>query len=160
MPRPSRSGHSPPESGVRLAVVGTGLIGASVGLAATRAAFGPVVGWDEDPAALEVAAEREAVAPRVSLADALADAELALVAVPVARLASTLREVLELVPSGCTVTDVGSTKGAVCAEVGADPRFVGGHPICGAETQGPARANAELFDEATWLLTPLPATPP
>ena len=55
------------------------------------------------------------------------------------------------------MTDVGSTKGAVCAAAGGDARFVGGHPICGAETRGPERATAELFDGATWFLTPLAA---
>ena len=67
---------------------------------------------------------------------------------------------LERAPEGCTVTDVGSTKQPVCAAAGADPRFVGGHPICGAETRGPGRATAELFDGATWFLTPTAATAP
>jgi prephenate dehydrogenase len=145
---------------VQLAVVGTGLIGASVGLATLRAGIGDVVGWDEDPAALEVASERGAVEPAGSLAQALAEADVALVAVPVARLVNVVREVLDAAPSRCTVTDVGSTKGSVCAAFGAEPRFVGGHPICGAETQGPGRANSELFDGATWFMTPLSATRP
>ncbi|HWQ25074.1 MAG TPA: hypothetical protein VNK94_13310, partial [Gaiellaceae bacterium] len=68
---------------MRLAVIGTGLIGASAGLAARRAGLGEAAGWDEDPAVLEVAAERGAVRPVGSLAEALADAEAALVAVPV-----------------------------------------------------------------------------
>jgi prephenate dehydrogenase len=58
------------------------------------------------------------------------------------------------------VTDVGSTKGSVCAAVGDDPRFVGGHPICGAEARGPGSASADLFEGATWFLTPLAATEP
>jgi prephenate dehydrogenase len=145
---------------VRLSVVGTGLIGASVGLAAARAGFGEVAGWDQDPDALAVAAERGAVVPASSLEEALAEAEVAVVAVPVAALPSAVRSVLEAAPAGCTVTDVGSTKESVCAAAAGDPRFVGGHPICGAETQGPGRASAELFDGATWFLTPLAATEP
>ena len=145
---------------MRLAVVGTGLIGASAGLAAARAGLGEAVGWDEDPATLAVAQERGAVRAAGSQAEALADAELALVAVPVAELPSVVREVLALAPSECTVTDVGSTKGSVCDAAGADPRFVGGHPICGAETRGPERASADLFAGATWFLTPLTATRP
>ena len=54
--------------------------------------------------------------------------------------------------------DVGSTKGAVCAAAGGDGRFVGGHPICGAETRGPGRASPEIFENATWFLTPVAAT--
>jgi prephenate dehydrogenase len=119
-----------------------------------------VTGWDEDRAALEIAAEREAVEPAGSLDEALSDAEVALVAVPVASLPEVVREVLERAPAGCTVTDAGSTKTAVCAAAGNDPRFIGGHPICGAETRGPGRASAELFESATWFLTPLPASEP
>jgi prephenate dehydrogenase len=69
-----------------------------------------------------------------------------------------VRAVLDGAGEACTVTDVGSTKGPVCAAAGSDPRFVGGHPICGAETRGPARATAELFEGATWFLTPTAAT--
>ncbi len=145
---------------MRLAVVGTGLIGASVGLAARRAKVGEVVGWDEDVDALRVAAERGAVEPAGSLAEALAGTDVALVAVPVAGLANVVRDVLDAASPGCAVTDVGSTKGSVCASAGGNPRFVGGHPICGAETRGPERANADLFDEATWFLTPLASTDP
>lgn len=145
---------------MRIAVVGTGLVGASVGLAAFRAGLGDVVGWDEDPEALEVAAGRSAVEPAASLADALRGADVALVAVPVAGLSGVVREVLDLASDDCTVTDVGSTKGAVCAAAGDDARYVGGHPICGAETRGPGRASADLFEEATWFLTPLSSTMP
>ena len=146
---------------MRLAVVGTGLIGASAALAARRSDDGGVVvGWDEDPAVLELAAERGAVDPAGSLAAALDGADLGLVAVPVAGLSAVVAEVLAAAPPACTVTDVGSTKGAVCAAVGGDPRFVGGHPICGAEARGPGSASADLFEGATWFLTPLAATEP
>jgi prephenate dehydrogenase len=145
---------------MRLAVVGTGLIGASAGLAARRAGVADVSGWDEDPAALGVAGERGAVAPASSLAEALREAEVALVAVPVAGLPEAVRRVLEEAPAGCTVMDAGSTKESICAAAAGDARFVGGHPICGAETRGPERASAELFEGATWFLTPLASTEP
>jgi prephenate dehydrogenase len=145
---------------VRLAIVGTGLIGASAGLAARRAGLGEVAGWDEDPGALEVAAERGAVEPAGSLGDALSKAELVFVAAPVAVLPTLVRDVLGSAPATCTVTDAGSTKSSVCAAVGDDPRFVGGHPICGAETHGPARATPDLFEGATWFLTPIATTEP
>jgi prephenate dehydrogenase len=145
---------------MRLAVVGTGLIGASVGIAARHGGLSDVAGWDEDATALEVAAERGAVTPARSLPEALRDADVALVAVPVAVLPGVVRDVLESAPAECTVTDVGSTKEGVCAAAAGDARFVGGHPICGAETRGPERASAELFVGATWFLTPLAATEP
>src|SRR5262245_7551782 len=144
----------------RLAVVGTGLIGASVGLAARRAGVPSVSGWDPDAAFLAEAAERGAVDAASGLDEALAGADLVLVAAPVGELPDVVRGVLDRAPDAATVTDVGSTKRPVSAAAGADPRFVGGHPICGAETRGPGRASAELFDGATWFLTPTAATAP
>jgi len=144
----------------RLAVVGTGLIGASAALAARRAGVADVRGWDPDEAHLATAVERGAVERAADLAGAVADAEIVLVATPVGDLPHTVREVLDGAPAGCTVTDVGSTKGPVCAAAGDDARFVGGHPICGAETRGPDRASADLFEGATWFMTPTARTSP
>ncbi len=143
-----------------LAVIGTGLIGASVGLAARRVGVERVTGWDPDAAHLAIAAERGAVEPAADLAAALAGAELALVAAPVASLSAQVRAVLDASGADCTVTDVGSTKGGVCAAAAGDGRFIGGHPICGSEARGPDRASGELFEGATWFLTPVAATEP
>jgi prephenate dehydrogenase len=143
----------------RLAVVGTGLIGASIGLAARKAGVGEVRGWDVDGEALAVAGERGAVEPADSLAEAVGGAELAVVAAPVASLPGEVENVLTASGNGTTVTDVGSTKGPVARAVD-DPRFIGGHPVCGSEARGPAHASGELFDGATWFLTPVAATEP
>jgi prephenate dehydrogenase len=144
----------------RLAVIGTGLIGASAALAARRAGVGGVRGWDPDDAHLAVAAERGAVDPAGDLAEAVSGAAFVLVASPVGELPAVVQEVLERAPAGCTVTDVGSTKVPVTAAAGEDARFVGGHPICGAETRGPDRASADLFEGATWFITPTATTSP
>jgi prephenate dehydrogenase len=142
----------------RLAVVGTGLIGASVGLAARRVGVATVRGFDPDSDALRVAAERGAVDPVGSLEEAVGDAELTVVAAPVARLADSVTAVLGV--TGGTVTDVGSTKGGVVRAADGDERFIGGHPVCGSEARGPANARAELFEGATWFLTPVARTSP
>src|SRR5205814_837681 len=84
------------------------------------------------------AAERGAVEPAGSLEEAVGDAEIAVVAAPVTILPRLVEEVLAAAPAA-TVTDVGSTKGAVCSAVH-DARFIGGHPVAGAETQGAALA--------------------
>jgi prephenate dehydrogenase len=145
----------------RIAIVGTGLIGASVALAAKRGTESRVAGFDPDPSALEAAVVRGAVdEPAESLDAALADADLAIVAAPVAQLAAQVHATLEATGDGCTVTDVGSTKAAVCDAAGGSPRFVGGHPVCGSEAHGAGHASAELFDGATWFLTPLAETDP
>jgi prephenate dehydrogenase len=142
----------------RLAVVGTGLIGASIALAARRAGVQTVRGFDPDAEALHVAAERGAVEPASSLEDAAGDAELTVVAAPVAHLADSVAAVLGV--TGGTVTDVGSTKSGVVRAAEEDERFIGGHPVCGSEARGPANARAELFDGATWFLTPVARTSP
>ena len=145
----------------RLAVVGTGLIGASIGLAAKRAGAARVSGFDPDGEALAAAAARGAVdVAAASLAEAVADAEVAVVAAPVALLPAEVRETLSAAPRGATVTDVGSTKRSVCRAAGGDSRFVGGHPVTGSEARGPANARADLFEGATWFLTPMAATEP
>ena len=143
-----------------VAIVGTGLIGASVGLAARRSGIEDVRGWDPDPAHLATAAERGAVAAAPDLAAALDGADLAVVAAPVTALPAQVRAVLDASAPSVTVTDVGSTKGGVCAAAAGVGRFVGGHPICGSEARGPEWATAELFEGATWFLTPVAATDP
>jgi len=146
----------------RLAIVGTGLIGASVALAAKRAGVVQhVAGHDPDPAAREAAAVRGALDEAAdTLAGAVAGAELVVVAAPVAQLTAQVRAVLDTAADATTVTDVGSTKGAVCAAARGSSRFVGGHPVCGSEARGAEHATAELFEGATWFLTPLPETDP
>ena len=143
----------------RLAIVGTGLIGGSVGLAARAAGVAQVRGWDVDSDAMAVAAERGALDAAGSLDEAVADAELALVAAPVAELPAQVAAVLEATGQETTVTDVGSTKGVVTQAV-SDERFIGGHPVCGSEAHGPAHASAELFRGSTWFLTPHSTTNP
>jgi len=137
----------------RLAIVGTGLIGASVGLAAKHAGVAEVVG--SDPANAGAALERGAI-DRI---DDDLESDLVVVAVPVAQLPARVRATLDATRDA-TVTDVGSTKAPVMAAAGADPRFVGGHPVCGSEARGPAHANGDLFSGATWFLTPVARTDP
>jgi prephenate dehydrogenase len=143
---------------VRIAVIGVGLIGGSIALAARERAGAEVSAYDSDQAALAEASRRGAV-DRVceSVSDAVREAEIAFVAVPVGVAPEVLAATLAAAPSGCTVTDVGSTKRAIVAAID-DQRFVGGHPLAGAETSGVEHARADLFDGATWYLTPTPGT--
>jgi prephenate dehydrogenase len=92
-----------------------------------------------------------------SVPEAVADAELVFVAAPVGVLAAALDGVLAAAPGDCAVSDVGSTKRAIVSGR-VDPRFIGGHPLAGAETSGVEHARADLFDGATWYLTPGTAT--
>ncbi len=126
---------------MRVAVLGVGLIGGSIGLAARRQGA-EVSGFDPDPGVREAAlalGALDAVAP--DAAAAVVDADAVFVATPVRALGEVVRAVLEQARPDCVVSDVGSTK-AVVAEVGSDQRFVGGHPLAGAETAGVGNARA------------------
>ena len=145
---------------MRIAVVGLGLIGGSLALAASSRGD-QVAGCDPDAEAGRIGLERGAIERfDDSIAGALEGADLAFVCGPVAELAPLTRQVLEAAPPGCAVSDVGSTKGRLLAALGAHPQFIGGHPVCGSEARGIANARPELFDGATWFLTPVAETDP
>jgi prephenate dehydrogenase len=143
---------------LRIALVGVGLIGGSIGLAARERLGASVAGYDSSDQALSAAFERGAV-DRVcaEVGEAVRDAEAVFVAVPVGALAGSAQAALAAAPDACVISDVGSTKRAIVAAVD-DPRFVGGHPLAGAETSGVQHARADLFEGATWYLTPTPTT--
>jgi prephenate dehydrogenase len=139
---------------VRIAVVGVGLIGGSIALAARERAGAHVTGWDPAAGALATALERGVLdVAAASAAEAVARADTVFVAAPVARLPEAVAGALDAAAAGAVVTDVGSTKRAVTAAVD-DPRFIGGHPLAGAETAGVEHARGDLFAGATWYLTP------
>ena len=149
----------PPAAVASLAVVGTGLVGTSVALAARRSGVGRVAGWDTDERTLREAEGAGALRAAQSLAEAIAGVELVVVAVPVGSLAAATREVLAAAGDEATVTDVGSTKRGITSTVD-DLRLVPGHPVAGGASGGPTRATADLFDGATWFLTPLTSSEP
>ena len=143
---------------MRVAVLGVGLIGGSIGLAATERLGATVSGYDGSEQAIDTALARGAVqTPAATIASAVDGAQAVFVAVPVGALPDLVTEALKHAPDDCVVTDVGSTKRAVVASH-QDLRFVGGHPLAGAETAGVEHARADLFDGATWYLTPGKAT--
>jgi prephenate dehydrogenase len=143
---------------MRVAVLGVGLIGGSIGLAAGRRLDAEVAGFDRDPATLARAAELGAVdRAAASVAEALEGAELVFCAAPVGALPALVGEALERSGPETVVTDVGSTKRGLLAAIeradGAG-RFIGGHPLAGAETSGVEGAREDLFEGARWYLTP------
>ncbi len=140
---------------MRIAVLGVGLIGGSIGLAARRRLEAEVVGFDPDSSMLERAVESGALDRAAdSVEDACAGVEVVFCAAPVSALAGLARSALEASGSETVITDVGSTKQGIVAALGADERFIGGHPLAGAETSGVANARADLFEGARWYLTP------
>jgi len=117
-----------------------------------------VSGYDPSAGAREAAIARGAVMEACeTVEEAVADADFAFVAAPVQVLAAAVGETLAAAGPDCVVTDVGSVKRAVVGAVD-DPRFIGGHPLAGAETAGVEHARSDLFTDATWYLTPTAAT--
>jgi prephenate dehydrogenase len=120
-----------------------------------------VQGYDPSGAALEKALERGAIdAVCETVEETVAAADACFVCAPVGELAALVRRALEC-GGDCAVSDVGSTKGAVLEALASSDlpgpaldRFVGGHPLAGAEASGVEHARAELFDGARWYLTP------
>jgi prephenate dehydrogenase len=142
---------------MRIAVLGVGLVGGSIGLAARGRLRAEVVGFDNDPATLAKAVEAGALDRGCgTVTEACEAAEVVFCAAPVAGLAELASAALETCGPDTVVTDVGSTKRDIVAALGADERFIGGHPLAGAETSGVENARADLFEGARWYLTPRP----
>jgi prephenate dehydrogenase len=158
----------PPEAGLiaRVAIIGTGLIGTSIAMAAARAGSS-ATGWDLDPGTLKEAATHGGLDPRVSLEAAVADADLVVVATPIPAVAVAVVAALRAAP-GAVVTDAASVKTHVIEagrrEVGAETdllaRFVPGHPLGGSERSGPGHANPSVVDGIVWVVAPTPETTP
>jgi prephenate dehydrogenase len=140
---------------VRIAVLGVGLIGGSIGLAARGRTHAEVCGYDPDERVCALALELGAIDEQaIDVPSAVRGADVVFAASPVGALPATVRAALADAGPGTVVTDVGSTKRAVAEAGMTDERFIGGHPLAGAETAGVEHARADLFDGATWYLTP------
>jgi len=143
---------------MKVAVLGVGLIGGSIGLAARRLGS-EVVGWGPNPSTPERAAERGAIdRAAASVAEACAGADVVFCAAPVGALPELAEAALVASGPDTVITDAGSTKRRIVAALGDDERFIGGHPLAGAETAGVENARAELFEGARWYLTPTERT--
>src|SRR4051812_8469266 len=142
---------------MKIAVLGGGLIGGSIGLAARARLDAEVAGFDPHRELLGRASELGAIdSTHDTVASAVEGAELVFCAAPVRELPALAAEALEAVGEDCAVTDVGSVKREVIAALGSDTRFIGGHPLAGAETPRGGKAGGDLFQGAPRDLTPAP----
>lgn len=153
-----------------VAILGLGLMGASLGMALRNRARQAgssvplfVTGWNRTPAVAEKAVERGAVDQACySVEEAVADAQYVFVATPVSTIPELALRAARAAPRGCIVTDVGSVKARIVrmveAELPPGVHFVGGHPMCGSELTGLEAARADLYSGSTWVLTPTQAT--
>jgi prephenate dehydrogenase len=147
-----------------LAIVGVGLIGASIGLAARRSGrFRPIIGVGRDSHSLERANKLQCVTETTTdLLQAAARADALIMCTPVDRIAEQILLAAPRCKPGALITDAGSTKAAIVARVESEMTggalFVGSHPLAGSEKKGPEHARTDLFDGRLTLITPTART--
>ena len=147
----------PDFSNTSIAIIGVGLMGGSVGLAAReRLGVSRVIGYSRTERTVHRALELGAITDEAgSIEEAAAAGDIIFVATPVRSMLEVVRQALAASKPGAIVTDIGSTKSSLMAALTAaeEKRFIGGHPVCGSETAGVENAREDLFDKATWFLT-------
>ena len=147
----------------QITIIGTGLIGGSLGLALRKAKFpGRIIGCDRE-AILEKARNCGAVDAGFSdPGDAVRGSQVVVLATPVLAIVDLIERVGPVLPEKALLTDVGSTKTAVAERAthvfgkNVSKKFIAGHPMAGKELCGVEFADADLFHKAVWFLTPLP----
>jgi prephenate dehydrogenase len=151
----------------KVTLVGVGLLGGSLGLALKqRQLAARVSGYVRRPASIAQCQQLGVVDNATTdLAAAVKDADLVVFCTPLSQMRDLARQAAPHLKRGALVTDVGSVKGSVTAEL--DPilaptgaHFVGSHPMAGSEQTGPAAARADLFENAVCVVTPTAATKP
>ena len=150
----------------RIAILGTGLLGTSVGLALRAAGFrGSIVGWNRSPEAAQTALAMGALdAVAADPVEAARESQVALLAVPIYTTLDLMEKLAGVLGPEHLVTDVGSTKRVIseaAARLYNTPEraaFLPGHPMAGKERGGAALADANLFRGAVWIFTDDPAT--
>jgi prephenate dehydrogenase len=162
---PAFAGRGPAPGPIeRVAVLGTGLMGTSVAMAAARAGA-TVSGWDADPATTAHAAALGGFAPAASLEEAVEGADLVVVCTPIPTIAPVVAAALAAT-TGAIVTDVGSIMDSVSRRVDEEAapehlrRYVPGHPMGGSERSGPEHASPSVLDGIVWVVSALEVSDP
>jgi prephenate dehydrogenase len=151
----------------KVALVGVGLLGGSLGLALKqRRLAGSVVGFVRRAASVKECEKAGAVdKATLDLGDAVVGADLIVVCTPLAQMTSLLKEMLPALKPGALITDVGSVKGPVVADfervlAKSTIQFIGSHPMAGGEKMGVGAARADLFVNAVCVVTPTQRSKP
>jgi len=147
----------------QITIIGTGLIGGSLGLALKKQGFrGRIVGCDRAPV-LERAQNKGAIDTGITHpADSVRGSDVIVLATPVVSIIDLIERLGPALPARTLLTDVGSTKAEIAARAAkvfgkrTGQRFLAGHPMAGKEQSGVEFADADLFQGAAWFFTPLP----
>jgi prephenate dehydrogenase len=144
-----------------VAIVGVGLIGGSFALALRKAGFkGRILGVSS-PATVEEALRRGVIDEATSLEDAARSSDLIYLSQPIRRILETIPQLEAVARPEALITDAGSTKAEICRTARRHlrrARFLGGHPMAGKESRGVAEAEADLFTDRPYVLTPAERT--
>jgi len=147
----------------QITIVGTGLIGGSIALALKKRGFaGRIVGCDREPVLLHARAAGVIGEGFADPVRAARGSQVVLLATPVGGILDLIERIGPTLAEGTLLTDVGSTKGEIAARAqavfgaNAATRFLPGHPMAGKERSGIDQADGDLFNNAVWLVTPLP----
>jgi prephenate dehydrogenase len=147
----------------QITIIGTGLIGGSFALALRKRKFtGQIVGCDREPVLKRAKIGGVIDEGFVRPTEAIRGSQLVMLATPVLAIVDLIGRLGPGLPAGTLLTDVGSTKTSVAERAqsvfgkNAGERFLGGHPMAGKEHSGVEYADADLFENAVWFLTPLP----
>lgn len=149
-----------------VAIVGVGLIGGSIGLGLkARGLAKKIVGIGRKEASLARAYACGAVdESTIDLEAGVREADVVIIATPVASVVDDVCRALASAPPGALVTDVGSTKASICSDIAEQQsdhqNFVGSHPLAGDHRSGPEYARANLLDDKVVVVTPTESTPP
>jgi len=146
----------------QITIIGTGLIGGSLALALKRRKFpGQIVGCDREAVLKRAAAAGVIDASQVRPSQAVHGSQIVVLATPVLSIVDLIGRLGPALPAGTLLTDVGSTKADIAARAKAvfgknvATRFLGGHPMAGKEQSGVEFADPDLFQGATWFVTPV-----
>jgi prephenate dehydrogenase len=160
--------NSGPDKITVVGIAGLGLMGASLGMALRSSARSvdrgiEVRGWNRTPEVVERARSIGAIDVGFpTLEEAAKGCDFFFVATPVSTVAELALQAARCAPQGCIVSDVGSVKARIVSEVETalpdGKHFIGGHPMCGSELTGLDAARHDLYDGATWVLTPTAST--
>ncbi len=145
-----------------ITIIGTGLLGGSIGLGLRRAGYaGRIVGVGRRQATLDTAVTRGCIDQGITdVGQAASAGGLIILATPLGMFPDLLRAIAGSAPQATIITDVGSTKSWVCQQAreilptNLSARFVGSHPMAGGETHGPGAARADLFAGLPCVMTP------
>ncbi|MBI2688325.1 MAG: prephenate dehydrogenase/arogenate dehydrogenase family protein [Acidobacteria bacterium] len=139
-----------------VAIAGVGLIGGSFALALRQAGFTGLIAGVSSPRTIAEALEHGVIDREMTLAEAAREADLLLLAQPIGRIVTMIEDLAPHLGPDTLVTDAGSTKTLICdaaARFLPPGQFLGGHPMAGKESRGPASADGGLFRGRTWVLT-------